>query len=254
VSRVAAHGLYQKLYAEKGLHMARHIVATCRMAWSWAGRHGKVEANPWKDLGMETPDGRRRAASPAEIRHLVAVADGAGRPEIGDMIWLGLITAQRQADRLLMRSHQLAQGRFHVRQRKTGKTVTGPLGPVLAARLAAAQARRKNHRVAHPFAVIDERARAPFKADHYRHVFAAVVAKAALTMPGLAGFRDQDLRDTALTWARQGGASFEQRRGLSGHGPQAAQIEERHYLAGAGSPGDDAVAAILRVWQGEPGP
>lgn len=251
VSTVVAWGLYEKLHAAKGLHMARHVIATCRMAWSWARKKGRAHGNPFMDLGMETPKGRTRAASVAELRHFIAICDQNGRPEIGDMLMLGLVTGQRQADRLALEGGQVEGGRFRFLQRKTGKRISGPVVPALAARLDGARARRRDDKVQWPQVVIDEEANQPFKADHYRHVFSVMRGRAALTMPSLADLRDQDLRDTAITWARAGGAGFEERRKLSGHSQQSAALEEKHYLAEAESEGDEAVAAIMSVWEGE---
>ena len=249
VTAVDAWNLYEKTYRNHGLHMARGVVATCRMAWSWAKRKGRVTSNPFKELGMETPRGRVNAASPAAIRHFVAVCDREKRPEIGDMVLLGCFSGQRQADRLALTFQAIASGRFRVEQGKTGRRVSAAIPAPLLARLEAARERRKDHKVQWPQAVIDERAGQPFRPDYYRHVFAALRDKAAADCPALAGFRDQDLRDTALSWARAGGADFDTRRQLSGHSASAAALEEKHYLAQAESSGDGAVAAIMTVWE-----
>jgi hypothetical protein len=249
VSTVVAWGLYEKLYAEKGLHMARHVIATCSMAWSWWRKRGSNRINPFKDLGMETPEGRLRSEAPATIRHFVATCDRLGRPEIGDMIMLGVFSVQRQADRLALTWNDVAGGRFKVEQGKTGKKVAAAIPAPLLARLEAAKGRRKDHKIQWPNVVIDEQARRPFKPDHYRHVFAAMRDAAAKDLPALAGFRDQDLRDTGLTWARDGGADFDTRRQLSGHSQASAALEEKHYLAQAESQGDEAVKAIEAVWE-----
>jgi integrase len=253
VSVVVAHGLYEQLAFDKqrgkGLHMARGVIACCRRAWSWGRKKGRVRENPFKDLGMEMPEGRRRAASTSEVKHLIATADSEGWPELGDMVVLAIVTSQRQADRLTMKLSQLAQGRFHFEQQKTGRMISGMVGPWLASRLEAARARRQAQKVQHPYVVINERANAPWGDDHYRHVFARIRAVAAIAMPSLADLTDQDLRDTGLTWARAGGADFERRRQLSGHSPQSAELEEKHYLAHTHSDGDEAVKAIMKTWE-----
>ena len=51
-----------------------------------------------------------------------------------------------------------------------------------------------------PQIVRDERHWRPFRPYHYRHTFANIRDKAAETCPSLADFRDQDLRDTTVTW------------------------------------------------------
>lgn len=251
VNVVIAWGLYEKLYAERGLHMARSVIATCRSAWSWARKKGKVSENPFKDLGMETPEGRQRAGTVAEMKHLIGICDANQRPEIGDMVVLGFLTGQRQADRLDMEGGQIEGGRFRFYQAKMKKRISGPVKPILAARLEASRERRKKHKVKWPQVVIDEKLQRPYKVDHYRHEFARMVKLAAVAMPSIADFTDQDLRDTAITWARNGGADFEVRRKLSGHSVDSAQLEEDHYLANEETLGDDAVQAIMNVWEGK---
>lgn len=256
VSVVVAHGLYEELAFDKargkGLVTARGVIASCRRAWSWGRKKGLVRDNPFMGLGMEMPEGRTRAATVQELRHLVATCDAQGRPDVGDMILLGVFTAQRQADRLAMKRSQVTQGRWRVQQQKgRGKvTVTGPVPPLLLARLQAAWKRREVHALQHPHVCIDERLNAPWNEHAYRHVFADLRARAAATLPSLADLRDQDLRDTALSWARDGGAdSFEERRKLSGHSAQSAELEEKHYLAASERHGDAAVQAIMAIWE-----
>jgi integrase len=257
VSVVVAHGLYEELAFDKvkgkSLTTARGVIAACRRAWSWGRKKGLVRDNPFMNLGMEMPEGRTRAATVQELRHFVATCDSAGRPEVGDMILLGVFTAQRQADRLAMQRSQVSAGRFRVQQQKgrVRVVVSGPLPAFVLARLEAAWGRRKAaHVVQHSHVCIDERLNAPWNEHAYRHVFAELRKLAAETMPSLADLRDQDLRDTALSWARDGGAeNFEVRRKLSGHSPQSAELEEKHYLAMAERQGDEAVQAILNTWE-----
>ena len=252
VSPKVAWGLYQKLYEAKGLHMARHIVATCRMAWSWARKTGRASQNPFKDLGMEMPQGRVRVAQPAAIKALVAQADAEGLHDVGDMILFAVFTTQRQGDRFKAMADDLADGRFRVRQSKTRKEIGASLPAVLLARFAAAGERRKGHKVQWPQLVINERLQRPWQASHYRHVFRALCDRvAAGGWPQLEGFTDQDLRDTAISWARRGGADFETRRKLSGHSQKSAEVEERHYLERMESDGTDAAAVIAKVWEAE---
>jgi len=249
VSRVTAFGLYERLYRDKGLHMARHIIATCSMAWSRGGRAGRASSNPFLRLGMETVPGRLRAASVEELRHWVAVCDAEGRPEVGDMLLFAVFTAQRQGDRLRLTWDDVKDGTFVVEQSKTNRKVRAALPAIVLARLAAAKLRRKDAKVTWPQLFIDEKANRPWKADHYRHVLADLRRAAAKSLPSIADLTDQDLRDTALTWARGGGADFETRRSLSGHSQSAAALEEKHYLAATETVGDAAVSAIMAVWE-----
>jgi integrase len=253
VSVVVAHGLYEELAFDKkrgkGLTTARGVIASCRRAWSWGRKKGLVRENPFMALGMEMPQGRTRAATVQELRHLVATCDAAGRADVADMILLGVFTGQRQADRLAMQRSQIVNGRFHLQQDKTGRKVSAPLPAFVLARLEAAWGRRKRHTLQHPHVVIDERNNAPWNENTYRHAFAQLRGRAAATLASLADLCDQDMRDTAITWARDEGADFNTRRQLSGHSSQSAEMEEKHYLATAESQGDAAVQAIISKWE-----
>lgn len=249
ISPVVAWGLYEKLAEAKGLHTARGVIAAARRAWSWGRRTGKVGENPFKDLGMEMPEGRVRAGTVAEVRHLVATCDAQGRFDVGDMIMLAVFTTQRQADRLAMTWKQIAGGRFFVEQNKTGAIISAPLPAVLLARLEAAKVRRHERNLQFRNVCIDERLNQPWNEHSYRHVFAELRALAAATMGSIADLRDQDLRDTGISWARDGGAAFDMRRLLSGHSAQSAELEEKHYLAATPSQGDAAAQAILKTWE-----
>ena len=181
-------GLYEELWRDRGLAMARGILAVLSAAISWGMRRGKVKipVNPALRLGMELPEPRIRAGEPEEMRALVAAADAIGRPEIGDSVVLGLWTGQRQTDRLALVDAGLVNRRRIFKQSKTGAIVAIHEAPELEARLAAmrrrraaattgkADARPARTAAALPFVIVDETAAAPFKPDWYRHVFADV--------------------------------------------------------------------------------
>lgn len=191
-------GLYEKIWEERGLATARGAIAAMSVVLSWAIRSGKLPGlavHPAKDLGMETPEPRLRAGTPAEIRQLVAAADLAvypsqhkglhhkvARPEVGDMTILGVWTGQRQADRLTMTATHLALGRVVQRQRKTKARVDFPQSQELVARIAAIKARRKDWDVEAmklPL-VVNSQTREPFAhGTTYAHLFADVRAAAA---------------------------------------------------------------------------
>lgn len=248
------YGLYEALWADKGLAMARGILAVLSAALSWGMRRGRVRAhavNPALRLGMETPAPRVRAGEPGEMKALIDAADAVGRPEIGDAIMLGLWTGQRQNDRLALLDDGLRYGRRIFRQAKTGAVVAIRQAPELEARLAAARARRKGLGLVDPHVVVDEQARRPWKADHYRHVFAAVRAAAIAggparpPCPTLAGFQERDLRDTAVTWLALAGATVPEICAVTGHAHQSAHAILKHYLARHPELADAAIGKMM---------
>lgn len=82
--------------------------------------------------------------------------------------------------------------------------------------------RREAAGMVNPQIILDERHWLPFKPYHYRHTFAKIRDKAAETCPSLADFRDQDLRDTAVTWMGFAEATIPQICSVTGHSVQSA--------------------------------
>jgi integrase len=222
----------ERVEQRHGLDTARAVRATLSMAFGRMRIRTRKGEDPMRDARLPMPPPRLRVGEIAEMQHLIATADRLGRPEIGDSIMLGLMTCQRQADRLALEGGQIVDGEIMFRQRKTGARVLVPAAPPLLARIEAARARRQGHRVSWPQVVIDEQAGRPWAAggDHYRHVFAAVRDAAAETMPGLKGFRDQDLRDTGITWLANAGCDAIHIAAISGHSLETIHQVLRHYL------------------------
>lgn len=297
------YGLFESLWADIGLHAARKAILTLSAAISWARRRGKVSlpVHPCLNLDMKTPEPRLRVADRDEIAALVAAADALGRPEIGDMILLGVWTGQRQADRLALVSHRdgLVRGRRLFRQQKTGTVVAILEAPQLAARLAASAERRRRAEIVDAHVILDEKQGRPFQRFHYRHLFTTIRAAAAagivrdvtgaLTVctpepeapargrrkpaapqtfaariaagaeavvepvPRVADFRDQDLRDTAVTWMALAGATVPEICAITGHSLDSATTILRHYLARHADMGDSAIRKLIEWEAGDEG-
>jgi hypothetical protein len=249
INTVIAFDLYERLYAEKGLHQARAVMALLRMAWNWARKKGKAHQNPFLMLDMDMPEGRVRHQTPQHIRHLMATCDANRRPELGDMVLLAVLSCQRQTERLALEGGHISGGRIQLRQSKRGKHVSFAVVADLAGRLAAARQRREAHTVQWPHVVIDEQRQVPWAASAYSHEFTRLVKLAAVDCPDLQGLQDRDLRDVGLHWAKQGGAEFDKRRKLSGHAATAEAMEEKHYTGPTVTDGDAAVSAIVSTWE-----
>lgn len=213
---------------------------------------------------------RVRPASVAELEHLVAVADALGLPDLGDVVMAGVWTGQRQNDRLALLSSAIGPDGilFAPNKKERGGQVERllvPLASRLAARLEAARERRRAWRVKplHVFAC--EATGQAWKADWYRKVYRQVrhaaatgraetdaagrltrnaatvfglidvparLAAAGLSpMPSLADLRDQDLRDTCLSWLPLAGADRFEIAGFSGHAFGQSEQVLRHYVA-----------------------
>jgi hypothetical protein len=281
---VVAYYNYQK--AKRGHHMALAIVATLSAAFTWGklNPYWRTRDNPALKLDLARPDGRVVFYLDHELRALLAAADHLRRPSIGDAILLGLFTAQRQGDRLELEDAGLVNGRRVFKQSKTGVIVEVPETGRLKERLEQAAERRaaialrleqKEHQRAKAIIVNESTGRA-WQQDDYRHWFSEVrrtayegvidymaTAKAQAQgknepvykiepTPSLmiaeGNFkRDQDLRDTAVTWLANAGCSLLEICAITGHSPASAQTIMKHYLS-LGRELADAGIAKLEAW------
>lgn len=260
----------------RGLAQARQAVIVLSAAIGWAISRGKIRQwrrrtdNPALGLDMPTLPHRIRFATRAELAALIAAADAMGRSEIADMAVLAVWTGQRQADRLLLANRAMLNGRRVFRQQKTGAIVAIRDVPELRARMEAAAQRRAapratallaastpqereevERRFSH--AVLDETRWVPFLASHYQHTFADVrdlaiagdEKRGLKPCPSLAGFHDQDFRDTSVTWQGLAGATIPEIIAVTGHSAESATRILKHYLARHPEMADSAIGKML---------
>lgn len=237
ITDVLASGIYKKLRTQKGISMSKAIISTVRPAWRWAKKEmGLVSNNPWSDLRMTTPPPRLRVGSIEEMKHLISTADGMGRYDIADAIMLGICSGQRQNDRLAFQLEEGSDEKVMIfKQSKTGSIVEIPAIRPLIDRLEAAKARKAKFSKKFPTLLIDEKYRCCWDraddGDRYRKEFRKVCDKAAETMPSLKGFRDQDLRDTSVTWLASAGCTLPEIASITGHTLENIHKILKHYLA-----------------------
>jgi hypothetical protein len=228
-----AASLIDKIETRRGLSTARAARALLSSVWSKLKRQLKLGPNPFQGQRLPLPAPRLRIGEISEMRSLIAAADRLGLPEIGDAIMLGLVSAQRQNDRLLLeRVAKTEDGRWLFRQSKTGAVVLLPFDAGLEARLEAARLRRQAMTVHWPHVIIDEAEGRPFDplGDRYRKQFAKVRQAALAECPSLKDFRDQDLRDTAVTWLALAGCTIPEIGAITGHSEHSVHGIMKHYL------------------------
>ncbi len=274
IDKIALNDMYKYLKRVRGHHMARAAVAAFSAAWSWGelAPAWRLGANPRRALEFAQPEGRIVIYSDGEIRALVAAADYLGRGSVGDGIMLGLLTCQRQGDRLAMRDDGLLDGRRVIRQSKSGKLVPVKETPQLTARLDGARARtaalllRFGNRADPPgVIVVNEETGLAYNGDDYRHAFAEVRAVALAGVPGLlppcpalydAGTQslktDQDLRDTGVTWLARAGCTLVEICAISGHSARSVETIIRHYLGSARELADSGIDKLV-AWMNREG-
>lgn len=290
IERAQLRRAYEQMWEKRGLASARGAMLVLSSAFSWGILNGRVRRpdNPARGLKMETPDPRIRFATRKELAALVAAADAIGRPEVGDMVVLGVWTGQRQADRLSLLAGQKLNGRRVFRQAKTGAVVWIREAPELEARLKKAAERRAAAKAAFLLAatpderkgieerfahvVLDEafdprpgrlaQRWLPFGKYHYPHVFAAVRDGAVKGVPdgkggwkvapcpSLADFRDQDLRDTAVTYMALAESTVPEIISVTGHTAESATRILKHYLARHPEMADSAIGKMVAWYEG----
>lgn len=238
-------GLHEALWTAKGHHMANAVLAVLRLALTYAVQRaiGGLTVNPALQLGLETPKERLRVGSLAEMTALLAAADAIGLSMIGHCVMLGLMTGQRQGDRLALQDVGHEKGWRRFRQGKTGALVEVPETPGLTARLANAKAERERLGCKVVSVIVDPRTRLAFDEHSYRKEYAKVRAAAVAGVkradgswlvepcPTLDDFRESDTRDTAVTWLARAGCSVPEIRAITGHDLETVHKILKHYLA-----------------------
>jgi hypothetical protein len=262
---------YNYLKDARGHHMALAAMAALSAALTWGRESSKwrLGRNPRLDMEFDRPDGRIVLITLEEFSALVAAADAMDRASIGDAIYLGLFTGQRQTDRLALKDDGIEDGRRKFVQSKTGQIVAIKEAPQLAARLAQARARvaeikmKRGLREMPKEIVIDETTGRPYNEHTYRHVFAEVRSLAfkgsnehgLQPCPTLSFINpnsnavdykhDQDLRDTCVILLDRAGNDLLSICDVTGHSYQSAQLIMKHYRARNAARADTAIDKLV---------
>lgn len=234
LDRPICYGLYEELWKERGLATARGVLTVLGIAIKWGLNSGKIRGlafNPARDLDMQQPPPRARFLSKSEFLALVEAAERLDRPDMADVFYTGVWTAQRQADRLALKLSAIRNGRFVVRQQKTGAIVNAPVAPELKKRWDQAAARRQGKNLKSVFVHLNEATWAPWNHYTYRNLFAEIRAEAATQVPSVATVQEKDFRSTGVTWMAMSGLTLPEICAVSGHSLQGATLILRHYLA-----------------------
>ncbi len=242
LTKPVMYAWWEELHRTHGHAMANGVVAVARAALSYAELIGwrAENTNPARNLALPGLPPRVSVWTPAEVAHLVATADSLGEHGIGDAVVIALHSGQRQGDVLALEHEQTAGGRVAMRQAKRGARVVVPATDQLAARLAAIRARRTGGGVvslASLGRLVLRPDGQPYKADHFRHVFAHVRAVAADSLDDAAAAARlrartfADLRDTAITRLALAGGTITEIRAITGHSLETVHQVLRHYLA-----------------------
>jgi hypothetical protein len=261
IDRADVKALAERLEKRHGLAQGNKTIKFMSAAFRFGtlAPRWRLSHNPCHRLNLRTPAPRVAVWTEAMVRQMVAAADIMGRPEVGDCIYLGLFTGQRLGDRLQLIDGGLVGGGRMFRQSKTGAVVIIPETRELTARLAAMRDRRAKsdpaRKVVYPNMITSSISGLPLTPSGYNQVFNDVKRRAIagiidqaetaaaasrgvnepvwLLPPGQAGLdamRDQDLRDTAVTWLALADCTLMQIASITGHSIASIQTTIRHYL------------------------
>ncbi len=222
---------YDRLDEDHGVSVSCGVMKTLSSMFNFARKHNIVSDNPVHGVAITAPEPNLRAGTIEEMQHLITTADNIDLPQIGDSILLGLMTGQRQADRLNLVEAGRNNGRIFFKQQKTGALVDIPELPQLATRLKANYARRAGNKINWPGIIIHEATQRVYKVPRYTADFRKVVATAAKTMPSLADFRDKHLRKTCVTWQANAGCTNLEIAQVTGHSLVSISNILKHYAA-----------------------
>lgn len=198
---------------------------------SVAKDRGRIAVNPCER------GGRLYEADRADLvwteERLVALF-GVASPEVTAVVVAGLWTGQRQGD-LLRLAWSAHDGRvIRLRQSKTGRRVTIPVGAPLAAVIAAAPKRGP--------VMFTSSEGTPWTSDGFRSSF-----RRACELAGVRGVTFNDLRGTAVTRLAVAGCTEAEIAAITGHSLRdVASILDRHYLSRDVALAENAIRKLER--------
>ncbi|WP_374384597.1 tyrosine-type recombinase/integrase [Paracoccus yeei] len=219
--------------ARRSRRQADYVFATLARIMSWALDRGKIPHNPCEKPGKVYTSNR------AEIIW-TADAEAALQAVAPDRIWqaymLAVWTGQRQGD--LLRLTWTAYDGTHIRMRqsKTRKRVTIPVGAPLKAMLDAMPRRAVT--------VLTTAEGLSWTSDGFRTTWRKASVAAGLTLPGVKGGPTfHDIRGTAVTRLALAGCTVPEIATLTGHSLRDVEvILDAHYLSRDGGLAESAVA------------
>lgn len=175
---------YNKL-RKKTPSQANAVLRMIRTLYVFAISENLAGGNPAKDV-MLVGTAASGLIWPSEaVDHFVATADRLGRHSIGTAVRLNEWMGQREGDILTMPWSRYRDGFIYIKQSKRGAKAPLPVDMVtaLSTRLAAERARLDARKVVATTIIVNEDNGLPYLEDRFRHVFAAIRAVAAKTMP-----------------------------------------------------------------------
>jgi len=231
LTRAAVGEFYRDMRATPA--KAAGTLRVLRLLLAFARRKSLVETNVATDQRLKASARKGRLWSREAVDAFAAAADAMGWHSVGTAVVLDEWIGQREGDVLALRREIYAGGALRLTQAKTGAGVVLPVGmiPRLVARLDAELGRQAVVRLGpNATLLVCETTGRPWKADHFRHVFAGVRAEAAKACPDVAGLWFMHLRHTAVTRLAEANCELPLIAAVTGHGLATVEAIIDRYL------------------------
>jgi integrase len=188
-------------FAQRSARTADYAWAVLRRVIEWGVDRGKIlENRALRGKRLYSVDRSEKLWLPEHLSAIMSVAT----PELQLALTLALYTGQRQGDLLRLSWTNYDGQTIRLRQSKTGRNVAVPVAPTLK-RLLDGLPRKSAVVLLTPSGM-------PWKADHFRHAWAAA-SKAA----GITDLHFHDLRGTTVTILSEQGANPQEIATITGH-------------------------------------
>jgi len=211
---------------------ANSAVRVLRLLLSFGRRHNVLADNPAARPALHFGARKGRLWTQAAVDAFVASADAMGWHSVGTAVLLDEWIGQREGDVLGLRRDVYRDGAVRLAQAKTGAEVVLPVGmvPRLVERLEAELARQASAKLTATTLLVCEATGRPWKSDHFRHVFAAIRARAAEICPDVAGLWFMHLRHTAVTRLAEANCELPLIASVTGHSLATVETIIDRYL------------------------
>lgn len=243
----------------------RHAVAVARTAFQWAARNELIPTghNPFRRTGVGAGNKRSRWIAAADLRHVLAACEAAGRPSLGIAFCLAFLFVQRVSDALAFtRGHFVTAGngvRLHFHQSKGMKLdaygnikrkgflvdiAAPPAALDLVARLG------NSGTLADPMILCEATSRpweARAAANAFRRILAAHAAAHPETARALTGLQLRDARRSGFLHAVRHGSKVPDVCSMSGHSLDEGYAILEHYLPKTPDMADEAANAFVGI-------
>lgn len=201
--------------AERSERQADYAFAVLTRVLSWAHHRRIISDNPCERAGRIYDGSRAEIVwSDDDEKAFLQVAS----PELARAFMLGAWTGQRQGDLLRLTWAAYDGARLRIRQSKTGRMLSIPVGAPLRQALEVPRL---------SLTILTNSRGQPWTADGFRSSWRKASARAGVDGPTFS-----DLRGTAVTRLAVAGASTPEIAAITGHrNAEVSAILDRHYLA-----------------------